>query len=170
MEKFQDFSDCLISQKVSSVDISVFNFTFLLFWQTSIRNYDIYQKQINNLILCVCVCFCAQVDKILKVIPRDRRTFLFSATMTKKVGGVPVLLCVSGFQVLLIVRRANGGSQCILFLWFTGPETTESSPERPCQVCSLEQIFHSRQTSAVLHFHTIKVQGRLQAIVHCFVV
>ncbi len=26
-----------------------------------------------------------QVDKILKVIPRDRRTFLFSATMTKKV-------------------------------------------------------------------------------------
>lgn len=27
-----------------------------------------------------------QVDKILKVIPRDRKTFLFSATMTKKVG------------------------------------------------------------------------------------
>lgn len=26
-----------------------------------------------------------QVDKILKVIPRDRKTFLFSATMTKKV-------------------------------------------------------------------------------------
>lgn len=26
-----------------------------------------------------------QVDKILKVIPRERRTFLFSATMTKKV-------------------------------------------------------------------------------------
>lgn len=29
--------------------------------------------------------FFRQVDKILKVIPRDRRTFLFSATMTKKV-------------------------------------------------------------------------------------
>uniref|UniRef100_A0A6Q2YSY5 Probable ATP-dependent RNA helicase DDX47 n=1 Tax=Esox lucius TaxID=8010 RepID=A0A6Q2YSY5_ESOLU len=29
--------------------------------------------------------FEAEVDKILKVIPRDRRTFLFSATMTKKV-------------------------------------------------------------------------------------
>lgn len=26
-----------------------------------------------------------EVDKILKVIPRERRTFLFSATMTKKV-------------------------------------------------------------------------------------
>lgn len=31
-------------------------------------------------------CFLFQVDKILKVIPRERRTFLFSATMTKKVG------------------------------------------------------------------------------------
>ncbi|XP_011790660.1 PREDICTED: probable ATP-dependent RNA helicase DDX47 isoform X2 [Colobus angolensis palliatus] len=29
--------------------------------------------------------FEAEVDKILKVIPRDRKTFLFSATMTKKV-------------------------------------------------------------------------------------
>uniref|UniRef100_A0A673L9Y7 Uncharacterized protein n=1 Tax=Sinocyclocheilus rhinocerous TaxID=307959 RepID=A0A673L9Y7_9TELE len=29
--------------------------------------------------------FESEVDKILKVIPRDRRTFLFSATMTKKV-------------------------------------------------------------------------------------
>lgn len=29
--------------------------------------------------------FFYQVDKILKVIPRERRTFLFSATMTKKV-------------------------------------------------------------------------------------
>lgn len=29
--------------------------------------------------------FEVEVDKILKVIPRDRRTFLFSATMTKKV-------------------------------------------------------------------------------------
>ena len=26
-----------------------------------------------------------QVDKILKVIPRDRKTYLYSATMTKKV-------------------------------------------------------------------------------------
>lgn len=26
-----------------------------------------------------------EIDKILKVIPRERRTFLFSATMTKKV-------------------------------------------------------------------------------------
>jgi len=29
--------------------------------------------------------FEADVDKILKVIPRDRRTYLYSATMTKKV-------------------------------------------------------------------------------------
>lgn len=29
--------------------------------------------------------FEAEVDKILKVVPRERRTFLFSATMTKKV-------------------------------------------------------------------------------------
>uniref|UniRef100_A0A3Q3H2U9 RNA helicase n=1 Tax=Labrus bergylta TaxID=56723 RepID=A0A3Q3H2U9_9LABR len=34
---------------------------------------------------CCNSCFSFQVDKILKVIPRDRRTFLFSATMTKKV-------------------------------------------------------------------------------------
>ncbi len=38
--------------------------------------------QYLNTGVCVCV---FQVDKILKVIPRDRRTFLFSATMTKKV-------------------------------------------------------------------------------------
>ena len=29
--------------------------------------------------------FLGQVDKILKVIPRERNTYLFSATMTKKV-------------------------------------------------------------------------------------
>lgn len=29
--------------------------------------------------------FEVEVDKILKVIPRERKTFLFSATMTKKV-------------------------------------------------------------------------------------
>lgn len=29
--------------------------------------------------------FEVEVDKILKVIPKDRRTYLFSATMTKKV-------------------------------------------------------------------------------------
>ena len=28
---------------------------------------------------------CVQVDKILKVIPRERTTYLYSATMTKKV-------------------------------------------------------------------------------------
>lgn len=27
----------------------------------------------------------AELDKILKVVPRDRNTYLFSATMTKKV-------------------------------------------------------------------------------------
>ena len=30
-------------------------------------------------------CYFLQVDKILKVIPRDRKTYLYSATMTKKV-------------------------------------------------------------------------------------
>lgn len=33
------------------------------------------------------------MDKILKVIPRERRTFLFSATMTKKVHSSPLLFC-----------------------------------------------------------------------------
>lgn len=28
---------------------------------------------------------CSKVDKIIKVIPRERTTYLFSATMTKKV-------------------------------------------------------------------------------------
>merc|ERR1712142_305935 len=47
--------------------------------------------------------FETEVDKILKVIPRDRRTFLFSATMTKKVAKLqraslkdPVKVEVSG--------------------------------------------------------------------------
>lgn len=119
--------------------------------------------------------FCAQVDKILKVIPRDRRTFLFSATMTKKVDVVSVLSCIFCSLALLFDKKANGAFNayftfmltCVctwVFFLITGPETTESSPERPCKVCSLKQIFHGRQTSAVLHFHTIKVQGML----HCY--
>ncbi len=39
-----------------------------------------------------------QVDKILKVIPRDRRTFLFSATMTKKVQRHRLCFTVSSFS------------------------------------------------------------------------
>jgi ATP-dependent RNA helicase DDX47/RRP3 len=31
--------------------------------------------------------FKESLDDILKVIPKERRTYLFSATMTKKVGG-----------------------------------------------------------------------------------
>ncbi len=33
----------------------------------------------------VVVVFIIKIDKIIKVIPRERSTFLFSATMTKKV-------------------------------------------------------------------------------------
>jgi ATP-dependent RNA helicase DDX47/RRP3 len=44
--------------------------------------------------------FEVELDKILKAIPRDRRTFLFSATMTKKVclenGGKKVCAMISG--------------------------------------------------------------------------
>lgn len=41
-----------------------------------------------------------QVDKILKVIPRDRKTFLFSATMTKKVRAeYSALVLPSGYTV-----------------------------------------------------------------------
>lgn len=40
-----------------------------------------------------------QVDKILKVIPRDRKTFLFSATMTKKVRALALVLLPSGYTV-----------------------------------------------------------------------
>lgn len=45
--------------------------------------------------------FFLQVDKILKVIPRDRKTFLFSATMTKQVRGEysPLILLSSGCTV-----------------------------------------------------------------------
>ena len=32
--------------------------------------------------------FGVEVDKIVKAIPRERQTFLFSATMTKKVTGI----------------------------------------------------------------------------------
>lgn len=53
-----------------------------------------------------------QVDKILKVIPRERRTFLFSATMTKKVDCIPVLFCVNGCRVARKTNRAiRTGSQ-----------------------------------------------------------
>ena len=33
-----------------------------------------------------------EVDKILRVIPRERKTYLFSATMTKKVGMITKIL------------------------------------------------------------------------------
>lgn len=62
-------------------------------------------------------CFFAQVDKILKVIPRDRRTFLFSATMTKKVDVVSVLSCIFCSLALLFDKKANGGFQCILYFY-----------------------------------------------------
>ena len=39
----------------------------------------------SNLCSCKYSIFSPQVDKILKVIPRERNTYLFSATMTKKV-------------------------------------------------------------------------------------
>lgn len=56
----------------------------------------------------VCLfCFLNQVDKILKVIPRERRTFLFSATMTKKVDGVPVCSVLLVFWGCLFVQKAN---------------------------------------------------------------
>lgn len=42
---------------------------------------------------------------------------------------------------------------------FTGPETTESSSKRSCEVCCFYQIFYSRQATAILHLHTIQVQG-----------
>ena len=34
-----------------------------------------------------------EVDKILKVIPKDRTTYLYSATMTKKVQGSSIAFC-----------------------------------------------------------------------------
>lgn len=103
------------------------------------------------------------------MIPRDRRTFLFSATMTKKVDGVFFYCVCLGLCFLCLKRRLIETFIAWGFLvLITGPETTESSSERSCEVCSLKQIFHSRQTSAVLHFHTIKVQSKLQSITHCF--
>ena len=35
--------------------------------------------------------FEAEIDQILRVIPRERRTQLFSATMTSKVGRLPTI-------------------------------------------------------------------------------
>lgn len=95
-----------------------------------------------------------QVDKILKVIPRERRTFLFSATMTKKVGEYPrFALCDRPAGAATATNRAIHA----VSFWFTGPETSEGSSERSCQVCSIHKILHSRQTAAVLYLHTIKV-------------
>ena len=36
--------------------------------------------------------FEVEVDKILKCIPRERRTYLYSATMTKKVGDFAIYI------------------------------------------------------------------------------
>lgn len=117
--------------------------------------------------------FSCQVDKILKVIPRERRTFLFSATMTKKVEKhfLPFYYSdlVDGADDPQSLQPCLVGTLtepvfCSLALKFshlsTGPETTESSSERPCEVCSIYQILYSRQTAAVLCLHTIQVQGR----------
>lgn len=100
--------------------------------------------------------FFVQVDKILKVIPRERRTFLFSATMTKKVD----------YRLLVITVR-HCCRALRFFCLFTGPEAAESRSERSREVCSVNQILHSRQTAAVLHLHTIQVQGRGFTYVLC---
>lgn len=60
-----------------------------------ILNMD-FEKEVSSLAdqdihVCYCMTFIPyafytyQVDKLLKVIPKERRTYLFSATMTKKV-------------------------------------------------------------------------------------
>ena len=72
--------------------------TFLIFYIWSKRNWNLS----------------FQVDKILKVIPRDRRTFLFSATMTKKVDSSPALFCVTGCWCCRYTRWQKSTNS----LWF----------------------------------------------------
>lgn len=43
--------------------------------------------------------FEAEIDEILKVIPKDRKTYLFSATMTSKVGPISNVSFYSNFVV-----------------------------------------------------------------------
>lgn len=50
-----------------------------------ILNMDFETEVLCRDFLIQCVNYCHQVDKILKVIPRERTTYLYSATMTKKV-------------------------------------------------------------------------------------
>lgn len=142
--------------------ISVFNMKnhYHLSWNILLRSIS---TKIMEHWHCECMfSFSYQVDKILKVIPRERRTFLFSATMTKKVDSIPVLFCVTGRRFARKTKSITPHS----FLWFTGPETPESSSERSCQVCGIHQILYSRQTAAILHLHTIKVQGRVHRNTH----
>lgn len=71
---------------------------------------------------------------------------------------IPVLFRVCWPLGLRVCEeRSLSNSRC--FLRFTGPETSEGSSERSCQVCSIHKILYSRQTAAILHLHTIKVQG-----------
>lgn len=57
----------------------VFNYLFILI--TALHNGCFASgKHIS-----MCTCNLLQVDKILKIIPKERRTYLYSATMTKKV-------------------------------------------------------------------------------------
>ena len=57
-----------------------------------ILNMD-FETEVSISVVCGCArgshgnrgSLCVQVDKILKVIPRERTTYLYSATMTKKV-------------------------------------------------------------------------------------
>lgn len=94
-------------------------FYFLLFWQTIslIRNNMVTLLKnfilLYYILLYICFnflclfCFLNQVDKILKVIPRERRTFLFSATMTKKVDVSLFCSVLLVFWGCLFVWKAN---------------------------------------------------------------
>jgi ATP-dependent RNA helicase DDX47/RRP3 len=53
-----------------------------------------------------------EIDQVLKVVPRERRTQLFSATMTSKVQKLQRACLVSPVKVEVASKYSTGGSTC----------------------------------------------------------
>ena len=77
VEEFRDFSFCRFNVKHC--------FSLVMLHKYNSLVCRVISKVMDEADRILNMDFEVEVDKILKVIPRERRTFLFSATMTKKV-------------------------------------------------------------------------------------
>lgn len=54
-------------------------------------------------------------------------------------------------------RRASTDCPALMLRRLSGPEAPKSSSERSRQMCRIHEVFHGRQTAAVLRLHPIQV-------------